>query len=64
MNDILTLPCGCERKLETIRINGVETQVQVAGHTPDSPPLTDEDKRFIENIIMQHLRKKEEANNG
>ena len=64
MDDILTLPCGCKRKLETISIKGVETKVQIFGQTPDSPPLTKEDRHAIENIIVQSLSNKKGANNG
>ncbi|NQL62525.1 hypothetical protein HO446_07490 [Streptococcus suis] len=57
---VITLPCGCKRKLEDIIVDGVEHEVQIFGHTPDSPPLTDKDKEIIANIIRSSIQKKEQ----
>ncbi|HEM4324102.1 hypothetical protein NOL14_06345 [Streptococcus suis] len=55
---IRTLPCGCKRQIEEININGEIHEIQVFGHTPEKPPLTEKEKQKLALIIQEHLEKK------
>ncbi|HEM3526229.1 TPA: hypothetical protein U1B46_000845 [Streptococcus suis] len=55
---IKTLPCGRQRQLEDIVVNGEIHEIQVFGHTPDDPPLTQEEKEKIAKIIKASLASK------
>ncbi|NQG18489.1 hypothetical protein HO710_00610 [Streptococcus suis] len=57
---IRTLDCGCQRQLEDVVINGEVHEIQVFGHTPDDPPLSQEDKEKISRIIENFLASKEQ----
>lgn len=57
---IRTLDCGCQRQLEDVVVNGEMHEIQVFGHTPDDPPLSQEDKEKIARIIENFLASKEQ----
>lgn len=57
---IRTLDCGCQRQLEDVVVNGEVHEIQVFGHTPDDPPLSQEDKEKIARIIENFLARKEQ----
>ncbi|HEL1761620.1 hypothetical protein NOL04_06590 [Streptococcus suis] len=57
---IRTLDCGCQRQLEDVVVNGEVHEIQVFGHTPDDPPLSQEDKEKIARIIENFLASKEQ----
>lgn len=57
---IRTLDCGCQRQLEDVVVNGEVHEIQVFGHTPDDPPLSQEDKEKIAHIIDNFLASKEQ----
>ncbi|WP_157756009.1 hypothetical protein [Streptococcus suis] len=50
---IRTLPCGCKRQIEEININGEIHEIQLFGHTPEDPPLTEEEKQKIALIFQE-----------
>lgn len=52
---VKTLPCGCQRQLEDVVVNGEVHEIQVFGHTPEDPPLSQEDKDKIAKIIEASL---------
>ena len=58
MDKIITLPCGCQRKLEPIEVDGTTYDVQIFGRTPDKNPLSEKDRLAIARIIKESLKEK------
>ncbi|HFI0578548.1 TPA: hypothetical protein ACGO05_000955 [Streptococcus suis] len=54
---IKMLPCGCKRQIEEININGEIHEIQLFGHTPEDPTLTEEEKQKIALIFSRMVRK-------
>lgn len=58
MENTVTLPCGCQRKLESIKVDDKVYEVQIFGRTPEQQPLSDKEQLAIAKIIKDSLKER------